>query len=121
MDGKGKIGHADYFSALGIDDLLIKQVARKAQHVLVGMVRSENLFLQVDAAEGDGSDLIVPDGQPSGISADQEAVDSDRMDQRNQCGILDHTDPASPEIVHPEADKFGEKQHVVRHRKAQPI
>ena len=33
--------------------------------------------------------LIVTDGQQSAVAADQEAVDADRIDQRNNRGVFD--------------------------------
>ena len=50
---------ADDFAALGVDNLLIEQIAHHAQHVLVGVIRSELLVVEMNAVHVDAFDLVV--------------------------------------------------------------
>src|SRR6185436_20036601 len=53
-DVKGDVSDADYFAALGVDDLLIEKIADHTEHVLIRVVRHELLVLQIDSVERDG-------------------------------------------------------------------
>ena len=53
--------------------------------------------------------------------ADQIAVDANRIDQRHNRGVFDHTDPAPFEVEDLEAQKFGEEQKLFRHRVPESI
>ena len=113
---------ANYFSPLGVDDLLVEKIAHHAQHVLVGMIRREIFVAEMNAVERNGTDLVVADRQPRRTAAaDQVAIDANRIDQRNHRGVLDHTDSAPLEVKDLEAQKFGEEQELFRHRVPESI
>ena len=98
------------------------KIAHQAQHVFVGMIRGELLVFEINAVERDGADLIVADGEPSPAAADQEAVDAGRMNQGNDGGVFDEAEAAALEVIDLEAQQFGEKEEVVRHRESpEPI
>ena len=86
------------------------------------MIRRELFVFEVDAVERDGADLIVADGQPGPSAAHQEAVDAGRMDQGNNGGVFDQAEAAALKVIDLEAQQFGEKEEVVRHRESpEPI
>src|SRR5262249_13762506 len=117
-DFEGDVGDADYLTALSIDDLLIQQIADGAEHVFVGMIGGEILVAQPNSVERDRANLVVTDGEPGGAAADQKAVEPDRIDQGNEGGIPDHTNPAVFEVKDLEAEQFGKEQDLFRHRGA---
>ena len=80
------------------------------------MVRREDFVAQENAVERDGANLVVADLEPGRAAADQIAVDADRVDQRNDSGVFDHTDPAPLKVEDLEAEQFGKEQFLVRHR-----
>ncbi len=92
-DFEGDVGDAHHFAAMRIDDLLVQQVAHKAQHVFIGVVGSELLVLEPDAVQIEPADLIVADGEPGPPAAHQEAVDADRVHQRHDSRVADDTQP----------------------------
>ena len=49
MDAQGDVVDAHHFAAVDVDDLLVEQVARDAQHVLVVVVGDELLVVERDA------------------------------------------------------------------------
>ena len=49
LDFKGKIGDAHHLAAVDIDDLLIEQVARDAQHIFVVVIGNELFIAERDA------------------------------------------------------------------------
>src|SRR5579864_1275866 len=65
LDLESDICDADNFTAFGVDNLLVEKIADQPQHVLVGMVRREQLVLQVDSVQGNGTNLVVPNREPS--------------------------------------------------------
>ena len=116
-DLHGEIVHAHHFAAVGIDDLLVQQVAGDAQHVFVVVVGGELLVAELDAALGrDRADLVVADDQPCIAAAHQVAVDAGGMFQRDQGGVFHTPDAATLEVEHRHARQFGKEQQVVRHR-----
>ena len=48
---EGDIVHPNHLAALGVDNLLIEQIANHAQHVFVGMIRREVFVFEIDAVE----------------------------------------------------------------------
>ena len=85
VDFHGDVVDPHHLAAVDVDDLLVEEVARDAQHVLVVVVRDELLVVEADAsAEVDGADLVVADGEPGVRAAHQEAVDAGGMDQRER-------------------------------------
>ncbi len=95
---------ANHLAALGVDDLLIQQIAREPQHVFVGVVRGEVFIPQMNAIQRNGLDLIVTDGQQRAVAADQKAVDANRIHQRHDCGVLDRTEAPPLKVVDLEAE-----------------
>src|ERR1043166_1166368 len=118
---EGNIVDPHHLAPLGIDDLLIEQVAHHAQHVLVGVVRGQVLVAKINTVQGDGPDLVVTDGQPGPAAANQVTVDANRVYQGNDSGVLDNTNPVSLKVEDLEAEQFGEKQKLIRHRWPKPI
>src|SRR5579872_160677 len=49
LDLERNVGDANHFASLGVDNLLIEQIAHQPQHVLVGMIRREYLVFEVNA------------------------------------------------------------------------
>ncbi len=49
LDFEGDIGDAHHFAAVDVDDLLVEQVARDAQHVFVVVIGDELFVAQLDA------------------------------------------------------------------------
>ena len=77
------------------------------------MIRSQDLVAQMDAVERNGANLVVADGKPGRAAADQKAVDADRIDQRHDGGIFDHTEAAPLKVKDLEAEQLGEEQPFV--------
>ena len=77
---KSNISDADHFAAMDIDDLLVEQVAAKAEHVIVAVIRDKLFVLQVDTVKGDGLNLIVTYGEPSPAAAKQVAIHANCVD-----------------------------------------
>src|SRR6185437_11592141 len=100
--------HADYLAALGIDDLLVKQVARHAQHVFIGMVGRQAFVLEMNAFGGDGLNLIVANGEQPGPGADEIAIDANGVNERDDGGVFERTDEAALQVVDFLAEEFGE-------------
>src|SRR5579872_5712987 len=98
---------SDYLAAVGIDDLLIQQVADDAQHVFVGMVGGELLVFEENAVEGDGANLVVADGQPSPAAADKIAIDPGWMDEGDNGGVSKDTKLAALQVINPKGRKLG--------------
>ena len=116
LDFKGQICDANHLAAVDIDDLLIEQVARDAQHVFIVVIGYELFIAQRDAiAKGNGADLIVADGEPGGADTDQKAIDTGSMDQRDQGRVLDAPDAPALEVEDRHAQQFGEIEELVRH------
>ncbi len=114
---KGDVVDAHHLAPLRVDNLLVEKIADHPEHVFVGVIGRQILVAEVDPFEGDGADLIVADGKPGGAGpADQEAVNANRIDERDDRGILDHADPAPLKVKNLEAHKFGEEQKLFRHR-----
>ena len=117
VDAHGDVVDAHHFAAGDVDDLLVQQIAADAQEALVVVVGHELLVAQLNApAEGDGTHLIVADGEPGVSSAHQEAVDARGVERRHQGGILHPPDAPAFEVQHRHGHQFGKKQEV-RHRK----
>src|SRR5580698_8832009 len=74
------VGDSNHFAAFAIDNLLVEKVADQAQHVFVGVVRSEQLVFEVNAVERNRADLIVFDGEPGPAAAEQKTIDAGGMD-----------------------------------------
>ena len=49
LDFEGEIGDAHHFAAVDVDDLLIEQIARDAQHVFVVVIGNELFVAELDA------------------------------------------------------------------------
>src|SRR2546422_941439 len=81
-------------AAMGVDDLLVEQVAHDAKHVLVGMIRREMFVLEKDAVKGDGPHLVVAYGQPGPAAAQKMAIDSGGMDEGDDGGVFERTELA---------------------------
>ncbi len=61
--------------------------------------------------------LVVADGQPGGSGADQEAIDAGGLNQRDDCGVFNDTDPAPLQVEDPEAEQLREIEQIfVGHR-----
>ncbi len=116
LDFEGEIGDAHHLAAVDIDNLLVEQVARDAQHVFVVVIGNELFVAERDAiAEDNGADLIVADGEPGGAAADQETIDAGSVDQRDQGGVLDAADAPALQVEDRHAQQFGEIEELVRH------
>ena len=115
-DLESDVVDADHFAAVHVDDLLVEQVPADSQHVLVGMIRREDLFAEADAVERDGVNLVVADAQPGPPAAHQKPVDAGGMHQWNHGGVTDATDPPSSGVEHGETQQFGEEEDRFRHR-----
>jgi hypothetical protein len=106
-DGKRDISDANDFAALGINDLLIQEIADDPEHVLIRVIREELLIFEVNAVQRNGADLIVPNAEPRPAAADEKTVDTSGIYERNDRGVADAADLAAPRIVDLKAHEFG--------------
>jgi hypothetical protein len=60
----------------------------------------------------------VADAKPGPTAADQEAVHAGGINQRDNRGVFDQAETAALQIIDPEAQQFGKKEEVVRHRES---
>src|SRR5262249_16138270 len=81
-DVESDVIHTHKFASVDVDNLLIEKIPGDAQHVLVIMVRREELVVQADALERNGLHLIVANGEPCRARADQKAIDAKGIDHR---------------------------------------
>ncbi len=112
---EGDVIDADHLAALGVDDLLIEQVANHAQHVFVGMIRSEALVFEVNTAGTDGLDLVISDAQPGGACAYEKAVKADGVNKRDERCIAECSNAAAFQVVHFDAQEFRKVEDLFRH------
>ena len=98
---------ANDFAAVGVDDLLIEEIARYSQHVFIGMIGGEALVLEVNTGAGDAFHLVVTDRKPAGTGADEKAVDAHRIDKGDKRGIAQSADMPAFQVVNLEAEEFG--------------
>ena len=77
---------------------------------------------EAEAAQVDGEqrDVVVDGGargaEQRAVATQKKAVYADRIDQRNDRGVFDHTNPTASQVEDPETHKFGEEQNLIRHR-----
>jgi len=114
---EGHVGNPDHLAAGDVDDLLVEQVTRQPQHVLVGVVGRQELVPEENAVERDGADLLVVHRQPGPASPDQIAVHSGGIDQWHQRRVFDATDPAALDVEDLQAHQFRQIEQVSRHRR----
>ncbi len=122
LDLESDIGDPHHFATLPVDDLLIEQIADQTQHVFVGMIGRKLFVFEVDPIERNGADLIVTNGEPRPAAAHEKPVYAGGMDEGNNGGVFDQAQAAALQVIDLEAQKFGEKEEVVRHRESpEPI
>ena len=79
------------------------------------MVGCQVLIAQMDPIQRNGFYLIVTDRQQRPVAANQEAVDTNRVDQRNNRGVLDPAEAPPLKVIDLEAEQLGEEVEFVRH------
>ena len=109
-DLERQVAHPDHLAALGVDDLLIEQVADDAQHPLVVVIGREDLVAQEDPRQIDRAHLFGAHRQPRGPRAHEVAIDPRLVDHRHQRRVLDPADDPALQVVHLQADQLGEKE-----------
>jgi hypothetical protein len=74
------------------------------------MIRSEDLVFQPNAIEGNGSYLVVTNGEPSPAAADKKPVYARRMNQRDERRIAQTPNPPALDVEHRQAQQFRKKE-----------
>jgi hypothetical protein len=67
---------------------------------------------KLDAGQRDLSDLVVANRQPRTTAADQKAVNSGRVDERNNGGVANTSDFAVLQIEDRQPHQFGEEKQA---------
>jgi hypothetical protein len=117
---EGDVVDPDDLAALGVDDLLVEQVAPHPQHPDVVVVGNELLVAEVDPVEGDRRHLVVADGPPVPLAPHEKLVDPDLVDARRETGVPDPADAAALQVEDPHAHQLGEKEQAAGHGTAPP-
>ncbi len=120
-DLEGDVVDAHNLAAVDVDDLLIQQVARDTQHVLVVVVGDENFIAEADTVKRNGSDLIVANGEPGRSGADQVPVDAKGIHQGHDSAVPNAADSSPLQVIDRQAQQFGKKQQGFGHRKTSEL
>src|ERR1700722_16625643 len=112
--GEIDIVDPDDFAAVGVDDLLVKEVFADGEPSFIGMVELEGGFVggEGDAAGNDGGDLVVTSDERAVLAAGNEhACDAVGLVGRLDEYFFDAADVVAQRVECLGADDFGSVQH----------